>query len=952
MQQRVQSERKAAVEIHVTLSITLSRRCNAPPWPATIFSAQLAAFSCYKRPTPMSILPLSLAFFACDPAPEAPDVEMFGVDPTIAAAAGEARAGRIEAGAQGETALFGGVTAEGRAGDIKLYNHLVQVVIQGPYESNGYVDAGGGIIDLDLVRDGETLGRDLVEDLFTSFGMSRLFHANSVEILADGSDGKAAIVQSRGNDVPWKFFQGLFEYDQPLVADLSLDIVTTYELPPDAYTVTIRTEFTNQSAVAVSFVPQSGSFASGEDLVAWAPGVGFEGPEAGAVDAALFTGRQGEATFSTWSEGGLSVSALAALTGDLGIFLLDHPTIELAPGESTTITRTLAITPDTAMAEGIRRDEHGETLATVSGSVRSSGMGVAGVRVHLVDANNHVAGFAMSDATGAWSARLPPGEWTAYAVSEADDERVPLPTGAGRYAPFAAAGVNQRATDVLTGGASATALPYAIGRATPAPTAFSLDTNGATVDLEVPAASRLRVELVDGEGTPLPGVLEVNWTAGTPPASAIPDALKGPLGVSSSSRAAWVWTANGTFEIETLPSTYDLSAGHSWRHGRAELANVVVTEGEVTSVQLVLDEVVQRDGWLALDPHLHGSPSMDGALPMEDRLLTCAATGVELPVTTDHDAIVDYRPLATALGLDDQMLVLSGTEVTTLMRGHYNLYPLEPAPLEASNGGAVPWWDTPIDTQALFDRMRQIAGADALIQVNHPRTPGMFTFGSFEAETATPSKPEYWSWDFQAFELLNGGVTDLDELRSDWFGLLDFGIIRVPTGASDSHYRYIPCGLGRTDVFVNASDPQKVTVDHVASALLAGHVVVASGTTLRATVTGSGDPALPGDTVSGSTVTVSATVRSPEWIQPGTLRVWVGGAVAVEEALPLEGTNGLWLDQSWTLDVPTDTWIVVEVVGTTEQGAMWRGATPYAATNAFFIDVAGDGWTSPRTWGG
>lgn len=898
------------------------------------------------------MLPLAFSLVACDPPTEAPNVDVFGVDPAIPAAEGEARAGRIEAGAYGETALFGGVTAEGRAGDIKLYNHLVQVVIQGPYESNGYVDAGGGIIDLDLVREDGTLGRDLVEDLFTSFGLSRLFHANSVEILADGSDGKSAIVQSRGTDVPWKFIQGLFEYDQPLVAELGLDIVTTYELPPDAYTLTIRTEFTNQSDAAISFVPQAGSFASGEDLMPWAPGVGFEGSEAGPVEAALFTGRQGEATFSTWSEAGLSVSALAALAGDLGLFLLDHPTIALAPGESSTITRTLAITPDTATAEGLRREAIGEPLATVSGTVRSGGVGVPGVRIHLVDSNDQVAGFAISDAAGAWSARLPPGEWTAYAVSETDDERVPLPVGAGRYAPFAAAGVNQRQLDVLAGTASAPALPYAIGRTTPAPAAFSLDTTGVTVDIEVPPASGLRVELVNGDGFPVPGVLEVNWTAGTRPATVVPEALLGRLGIPTSSRAAWVWSANGTLEIEALPGIYDLAAGHSWRHGRAELANVVVTEGEVATVQLVLDEVVQRDGWLALDPHLHGSPSMDGALPMEDRLITCAATGVELPVTTDHDAIADYRPLATALGLDDQMLVVSGTEVTTLMRGHFNLYPLEPAPLEANNGGAVPWWDTPIDTQALFDRMREIAGPDALVQVNHPRTPGMFTFGSLETETATPSKPEYWSWDFQAFELLNGGVSDLDQLRDDWFGMLDFGFIRLPSGASDSHYRYIPCGLGRTDVFVNETDVSKVSINDVTSALLAGHVVVASGTTLRATITGSGAPALPGDTVIGSTITVSAKVRSPEWIQPGTLRIWVGGTVAVEEPLPLAANDGLWLDQSWTLEVPADTWIVVEVVGTSEQGAMWRDATPYAATNAFFIDVAGDGWTPPRSWGG
>ena len=72
------------------------------------------------------------------------------------------------------------------------------------------------------------------------------------------------------------------------------------------------------------------------------------------------------------------------------------------------------------------------------------------------------------------------------------------------------------------------------------------------------------------------------------------------------------------------------------------------------------------------------------------------------------------------------------------------------------------------------------------------------------------------------------------------------------------------------------------------------------------------------------------------------------GEVAVEETLPAGAVDGLWLDSSWTLDVAADTWVVVEVVGAESQGSTWRNAAPYAATNAFFVDTAGDGWTSPR----
>lgn len=880
-----------------------------------------------------------LALLACHDATP-PPLPAPGVNPTVPAAAGEARAGVVAEG--GEAALFGGVTAEGRAGDVKLYNSHVQVVIQGAYEGNGYVDSGGGVIDLDLVRDPGILGRDLVEDLFLAFGFSRLSHADRVEILADGSDGGAAIVRSTGSDVPWKFIQGLFEYDEPVIDALNLEIVTTYTLAPDAYEVAVETTLTNTGGEEVSFTPQVGVFASGEDLLPWAPGVGFEGPSSGAIDAALFTGRHGEATFSTWAEGGLSVSGLSALAADLGIFLADHPVVTLAPGASTTLARTLAIAPDTAAAEALRRGAAAEPLTRFTGTVRTGGVGLPGARVHLVREEG-VAGVATTDADGVWSADLPAGEWTAYVVAGADDERVPLAEAAGRYGPFAAEVVNQLQLDALAGGPS-TPLPFAEGRAPFGPVTLSADP--LTVDL--PAAGGLRIELVDAAGAGVPGVFHLGWAAGAPPADLVPTALRSALGLSNSGRAAWVWTGEAGVDLDVQPGIYTVSAGHSWRFGQATATDVAVTEGQVTTVRLVLEEVVPRDGWLAMDPHLHGAPSFDGALPMEDRLVTCAATGVDLPVTTDHDAIADYRRLSAALGLDERLLVVPGTEVTTLLRGHFNVYPLTPDPLAAPNGGAVDWWSAPADTEELFERMRASLGPDAVIQANHPRALGLFSSAGFDPATGEPGDPEFWSDDFQTFELLNGGADTMGDLRADWFALLDFGRVRVPTGSSDSHYRYIPCGLAHTDVFVGATSIGDTTLEDVRAALLAGHVVVASGTTLRATVTGSAEPALPGDTVVGDTITVAATVRAPDWIQPGTLRVWVGGTIAVEQVLDA-ATGSLWLDQSWELQVPTDTWVVVEVVGTVSQGTLWRNATPYAATNAFFVDTAGDGWTAPRS---
>ena len=485
---------------------------------------------------------------------------------------------------------------------------------------------------------------------------------------------------------------------------------------------------------------------------------------------------------------------------------------------------------------------------------------------------------------------------------------------------------------------------WAVGRAPSLGATFTLP--GATdVELTLEAASGLQLSIEDAGGSSLPGVVDVRWAAGQPPVSDIPAGFHEALGQRGGSRAMWGWTGTGTLDAPLAPGTYTVRVGHSWRHGQDVLTDVVVAPGAVTEVTATLPEVVLRDGWLSLDTHLHAAPSFDGALSMEHRLVTCAATGLDLPVMTDHDRQVDYAPLADAMGLSARMQVLPGVEVTSLLRGHFNLFPVTPDP-SLPNGGAEPWWDTPRDTQELFDRMRARAGDQAITQINHPRTPGMFSLSRFEAQTAEPLSPELFSWDFDIFELLNGGVDNLPQVRDDLFAMLSVGRRKIPVGSSDSHYAYIPCGHGRTDVWLDSDDPSAVTVDAVREAVLAGHVIVAGGTTLRASLdTGSG-AVLPGETTTGANGTLAISVRAPDWIAPGTLKVWRNWEVVFEQELTA-ATDAVWFDEDVPIEVTEDAWITVEVEGSESIGPLWRDFTAYAMTNAFFVDVDGDGWEPP-----
>jgi hypothetical protein len=906
-----------------------------------------------NRSTILLALCSAAALLVACPAPEEPPVEppFLGADPSVPAAPGEARAGVIREGAAGEAALFGGVNSEGRAGDVKIYDDRVQFVIGAPRRSHGFVDVGGSIIDVDLVRDDGTLGQDTVEDVFLSFALGRLFEADELVIVSDGTEGGAAHVRATGKDVPWELMQGLFELDEPTVPDLHLAIVTDYVLQPDSFSLELTTTLTNTADVPVSILPRDGIMASGEDLLPWADGRGMEGPEGNELQAVGVVGRQGEPAVILWPDSGsLTSGGVMQLAAELGIVALGHGERELGPGESLALVRSWSVAPDPLTVEGERWTHQGVELGAVVGRVTDSEGGVAGVRIHFVRADEEpasVAGHVLTAADGAFRAELPPGEWTAWAVAHSMDEHVQLPVGSGRYGAFAASTVNAQQLAALDGSAPAPPVPFAQGRTSPAPVGFSLASGDEVpLDFELEAASGLSIALLDADGAPLPGVVDVRWS-GAPAESPVPPELRKALEVPDGSRAAWGWTSTGQLDLPALPGTYTIHAGHSWRHDRATATEVIVAAGERPSVELVLAEIVQRDGWLSMDSHLHGAPSFDGALAMEHRLVACAATGVEIPVLTDHDRNVDYAPLAAALGLDPRMHVVPGYEVTTIARGHFNLFPTDPDPLGSINGGVVSWWDIPRDTEELFEWMREAVDADTLLQVNHPRTPGMNALAGYDPEVGEPDRPRFWSWDFELVEILNGGVDDLDLVREDWFSFLNTGRKVVPVGVSDSHYTFIPCGHGRTDVFLDTTDVAEVTTEQVRQAVLDGHVVVGGGTTLRATLDAGDGPALPGDTVVGGEATLAAQVRTPGWFAPGTLRVYRNGAVIAEEELDEAPLDGLWFDGSWTVESDADAWFAVEVQGTEPMGDAWRNNTPYALTNAFFLDVDGDGWSAP-----
>lgn len=904
------------------------------------------------------LLPFVAAPLACvpgsNPEPPIPPGPQ-GVDPSLPAAQGEALAGQVRAGA-GESALMGGLGAEGQAGDFMLWNSLVRFVIQDAREGHGYIGAGGGIIDFDLVRPAGMLSRDGIDDFFLANGIGWLFDPDRVDVIADGSDGGPAVVRASGGWEMWEFINGTIESDEPLVPWTDVAISIDYELSPESYSLKITASITSRAAEPTLVNPTWGYLASDEDWYPWASGQGNSVSSYDDVMAMGGAGMQGEAAFSLWAdEGPLRTLGLAELASSAGILVTSLGWTEVAPGDTLTFVRYVTVAPDSLRAEAERIATQGGELGRVGGAVTGpGGVGVPGVRLHFVEsgaADPWVAGYATTGPDGTWEADVQPGDWDVYAVGLAPDQHVDLPRGAGRVGPFAAAGANEAALAALAETASALPLEHAAGWPVPEPLQITVAAGApAELDVQLEPGGTLVLDVADDDGHALPAWLEVWWEDGSGPPDTVPAELKAALGVpDSTTRFARAWTPDGHVELPILPGSYRLEVEGSYRHGRLELGGVVVAPGETAQVEATLPEIVPHDGWLSMDSHLHAAPSNDGHLPMEHRVVACAVSGIDLPVNTDHDRMADYRPITEALGLQDDLQFIPGVEVSPALRGHFNIFPLDPRPLELVNGGAPPWWSFPAEygdaytEEILFERIRAAGLADSVLEANHPRS-GLFSFAGYDPTTGQPGEADLWSWGFDLFELVNGsGREHIDEIRQDWFSFLAQGIVKTPVGVSDSHSRTSPCGYGRTDVFLDTDDPASVTPAQLRGALLAGHVVVSGGITLRVA---SGD-ALPGDTLTGPDHEIGVRILGPDWMRPTWVRLWRNGAEVQTAALPDAAQDGVWWDDAFDVSDEDDAWYVVEVEGAQALGGLWGGGVPWAAANAIFVDVDGDGWESP-----
>jgi len=310
-----------------------------------------------------------LLLLACSPDPSPP------LDLSAALGPDDVRAGIVL-----ETdALFDGIAAEGRLGDIKIYNDRARFIIQQPGDSSYYVEYGGMLIDADIVRAAGAPGRDAIDELGPMIGLGRIVNAESVTVMDDGQDGEAWVRVS-GPAQPLQIMTGSLE-NPDLVPALDLWVCTDYRLKAGSPLLDVTTTVKNREATDQDLFIGDIGFLSMEAVERYRPRTGLDNdgepvPWEGAM------GRADEVALALLSqEGDLDQGMAGSLLSALGPVISGFgPTTTVAAGESLSFHRYIGVAPDLATLSAEQQRLQGQSLKTLSGHVQSEAGPVAGTQ--------------------------------------------------------------------------------------------------------------------------------------------------------------------------------------------------------------------------------------------------------------------------------------------------------------------------------------------------------------------------------------------------------------------------------------------------------------------------------------------------------------------------------------------------------------------------------------------
>lgn len=804
-------------------------------------------------------------------------------DPFGAKAAGQARAGRIKSAAQ--IVQPENARNKVRVGDFVLANDKVAVYIEAEGESDGYNPLGGDVLALETVGpDGKPTGISQYNETLIMLARQSV-QPDKVTVLADGADGKAAVVRVSGKlaNVPFlDTFKVLVpdEYGFPAALD--------YVLEPGSSRVLLRLHIVNTRTEPVDFTNKQylGFFQSNRhqtfteangfaDTKGETPWVAFESGKSAFLMRALGSPLRSEigiSGFQLFSMKGLALDACQTKS-------LDYAELIVGPGSGLD---GLLETKRAALKEPAWREVRG-TLKEAGGN------GLAGALVHATGVDGRYLTRTSTDANGAYVLHVPP-------------------------------------TDVVL---TPTLKGWATPAGTPAPAA------SATVDLTLPKRATLEVLVKDATSNePLPGRVQVVPSATIP---SPPDSF----GVDDLEANGRLWSElalAGRVEVPVPPGQHRVVVTRGYEYELYD-APATATEGTTTTVDAPIAHSVDSTGVMCADFHIHSHFSADSSDLPEWKVRGAVADGLEIPVSSEHEWIIDFQPIIQRLGLTKWAYGFPSEELTTFTWGHFGVIPIFPKP-DALNNGAVKWVGA--KPAEFFRRVNALPEKPVLV-INHPADQaflGYFTASGYDRTSARGSD-ELWSDEFAALEVFSGHdfESGRESIVADWFSLLNAGKTYWTTGSSDSHReRSGPVGYPRTCLKLGHDDPTKLSAEAVRDVLRAGAATISGG--LMMTVEG------PGGIGPGGTATKGAykvTVACPGWLSASSLEVIVDGLTTETRPLTPVAGPGPGKRYEVTVDVsPSQSkprhWVVFHAKSATgDLAPLHPGRKAFAVSNPIFF---------------
>ncbi|MBL8742844.1 MAG: CehA/McbA family metallohydrolase [Myxococcales bacterium] len=817
-------------------------------------------------------------------------------DPYGAKAAGQARAGRLKAADVVQSA-HGRQRVE--TGDFVLVNDKVAFVIEDKDISDGYGRFGGEIIAADRVGDdGRPLGLSYFLETLQLTSLDQI-NPTSVTVMNDGSDGAAAVVRVTGPLEPIPFLKETFGAALPPQYD-GLTAAYDFVLEPGSEKLDVRFGFINTTDYPIDTgLNFNGSwnfwgFFQGSQNKLFMPGIGYAEPDGEASFAGFdndslpfaYTGPAG----GPIAFAGISLSGFSVFNGEgqqvepCSMSMIDdHSVVVGEPGRGID-----------GLGEAVRRATGEAPWREITGTVSdAAATPVAGAHVHVLSTTGSYLTRTTTDENGAFTVHAPEG--------------------------------------------AVTLVPQKRGY----PVSEGIEVSGATADLGFEPNGFIHVvatEAVTNVAIPVRvQVIPTEPEPATPAAYGDDDEASGRLWQE------FAITGDALLPVPVGNHRVLVTRGYEW-----ELSDVTVDVAAGATVEMPVSLVhsVATTGALSADFHIHSMYSADSSDPVLKKVKSAIADGLEVPVSSEHEWIIEFQPYIEELGMTDWAFGPGGSELTTFTFGHFGLVGVEPLP-DAVNNGAFDWLDK--SAQDIFDGVHAKPESPALI-VNHPQSDSTFQAYfkavKFDRDTGS-SDDELWSDHFDAVEVFNGSenggnfTDNRDGPVADWFALLNHSDKKYwAVGSSDSHaVRSSPVGYPRSYMFLGYDTPATATREDVRDSILNGRITVGGG--LFMNVVG------PGGSTSGDSVPKTATadftvnVACPSWVSAETLEVIVNGeTVATEPLLPVGAGPGKAFSNQVTVTLPAGNraWVVFHAKGSGDLAPLHPGKQPFAVSNPVFFE--------------